>query len=69
MPCDEQKFGMSSFDFCCSRNSANSANSREAPRKLEPWSLQIQNGLPRQAMKRLKQAIKADEVRSETASK
>ena len=48
------------------RNSTNSFSSRSAPTKLVPWSLQMREGLPRRATKRLKQAMKAYEVRSDT---
>ena len=50
--------------FCNSKNWTSSLSSRAAPTKLEPWSLHIKLGLPRQAMKRLNKAIKASVLRS-----
>ena len=46
IPWEEQKLRILSLDVCSLRNANNSFNSRAAPTKLDPWSLQILTGLP-----------------------
>ena len=65
----EQKHEMSLWVFCLLKNLYISFNSWLAPVKLVPWSLKIRLGLPRQAIKRLSEVMKASVVRSETGSK
>ena len=69
MPWVEQNSEMVVCALWVSRNSTNSRISLAAPTKLVPWSFHIRLGLPRLAIKRLKQAIKASLVRSDTNSK
>jgi hypothetical protein len=59
---------VSTLIFCNSRNSTSFCNLQLTPMKLVPWSLQINDGLPRE-MKFRRQAMIASEVKYDTNSK
>ncbi len=66
---DEQNSETRPWTCCWSRKSENSFNSRLAPTKLVPWSLQIIDGWPLREVKRLRAAMNDFAVRSEINSK
>ena len=66
---DEQNLETRPWTRCWSRKSENSFNSRSAPTKLVPWSLQIIDGWPLREVKRLRAAMNDSAVRSEINSK
>ena len=66
---EEQNWDTATCVFSSSRNSKNAFISQAAQTKFIPWSLQMRDGLPRQAMKCRSVATKASVVKSDTASR